>query len=234
MEIKTYTRSDLAEYLKKDTVLEELRKYQEDNDFASQKWLLNIPAKRMIYSDVYENLLHTTDKKILDIGGGFCGLSRILIKNHDYTLVEVFAQDDHSKLKRVESEVGHFWENTDWYDFKPESYDYIIANDIFPNVDQRLGKFIKKFKPYAKKMILTLTCYDQKSVVADITEKSFRFLYDKLRRVNGDKITFTRAPSTIETNLILRESLGVDAPVLKPGDSSLFENGRLVHKIILT
>jgi hypothetical protein len=40
-------------------------------------------------------------------------------------------------------------------------YDCIIANDLFPNVDQRLEMFLEKFLPRCKKMRLSLTFFDK-------------------------------------------------------------------------
>lgn len=230
--MRPYAQKDLDEYLKDDWVLKELQKYPEDNIFISQKWLFDIPAKRMIYADVYEEFLKTKGKRILDIGGGFCSLSRKLIENHSYTLVDVMTAGNGEKLKDIEKEIGrNFWQNKDWDEFETEeSYDLIIANDIFPNVDQRLGKFLRKFKGKAKRTILTITCYDQKSWLADWTEKLMSFTYNKIKRVNGDKIIFVRAPSTDKTSGILKENL-TNPPVLEKDGKSIFKNGRAVYKI---
>ena len=48
----------------------------------------------------------------------------------------------------------------DWFDLKDENYDIIIANDIFPNVDQRLAMFLKFFLPRCKSMRLSLAWYN--------------------------------------------------------------------------
>lgn len=231
--MKPYSQKDLDKYLDNDWVLEEIKKNSQDDIFISQKWMKEIPAKRMIYADVYEELLKTNGKKILDVGGGFCGLSRKLIENHNYTLIDIMTAGSGEKLRSVEKETGkNFWQNKDWDEFEPEgNYDLIIANDIFPNVDQRLGKFLRKYKGRARKMILTLTCYDQKSRLADWTEKVMTLVYNRVKRTNGDKIIFVRAPSTEETNKILVENLGEKALMLEKGGGSIFKNGRTVCKL---
>lgn len=228
-----YNKKDLNEYLKNDWVLKELKKYPQDNVFVSQKWLFEIPAKRMIYADVYKELLKTKGLKILDIGGGFCGLSRKLIENHDYILVDIMTAGNGEWLKDVEKEINKkFWQNMDWDEFdEKESFDLIIANDIFPNVDQRLGKFLRKFNGRAKKIILAITCYDQKSLLADWSERIITFVYNKIRRVNGDRIVFIKAPTTKETNEILKTNLGANAPILEENKESIFKNGRIVYKM---
>ena len=110
--ISAYSKQDLENYLKDDWILREIKKYPEDDIFMSQKWLFDIPAKRMIYADVYGDLLKTKGKKILDIAGGFCGFSRKLLTNHDYTLVDIMTAGCGEKLKEIEKEAGKsFWQN---------------------------------------------------------------------------------------------------------------------------
>jgi len=231
--MKPYSQKNLNEYLKDDWVLKELQKYPKDDVFISQKWMKEIPAKRMIYADVYGELLKTKGKKILDVGGGFCGLSRKLFENHDYTLVDIMTAGNGEKLRNIEKEVRRdFWHNTDWDEFEvKEVYDLIIANDIFPNVDQRLGKFLRRFKNKARGTIITITCYDQKNRLVDLVERVIAYAYNKIKRVNGDKIIFIKCPGTNETNKILKENLDGSAPSLEKGGESIFKNGRTVYKI---
>lgn len=214
--MKIYTKKDLDEYLKNDYILEKLKSYKEFDDFTSQQWLLDMPAKRMIYHDIYGDLLAKKNKKILDVGGGFCGLSKILMENHKYTLVDTMVHDDHDKIRATESQGDPFWANIDWYEFEPTGeYDYIIANDLFPNVDQRLNLFIKKFKPFAKKMIMTLTYYDND-----------RFY--KVKRLDADEVLTIQPWNSAITSMMLGERLP-DAS----GELPLFNNGRYVYKKIL-
>jgi cell fate (sporulation/competence/biofilm development) regulator YmcA (YheA/YmcA/DUF963 family) len=217
--MKMYTKKDLEEYLKNDFILSELGKYPEDATCTSHTWLLDLPEKRIIYADVYGDLLKTSGKKILDIGGAFCGLSRELVKNHQYTVVDIMAHDDHEALKQTENTIGNFWVNADWNDFVPDdTYDYIIANDLFPNVDQRLEAFVNKFKSHAKKMILTLTAYDK--------ERSY-----KVKRVDADEILFIR-PWDSEILSIVLKKLSLDSDVVKESErESIFKNGRIVYKL---
>ena len=48
----------------------------------------------------------------------------------------------------------------DWLDLEDTDYDLVIANDLFPNVDQRLEMFLDKFLPRSKKVSLSLTVYE--------------------------------------------------------------------------
>jgi len=52
-------------------------------------------------------------------------------------------------------------DGVDWYDCQPKDYDVIIANDLFPNVDQRLELFLEKYLPHCKEMRLSLTYFDE-------------------------------------------------------------------------
>jgi hypothetical protein len=67
------------------------------------------------------------------------------------------------------------YSGVDWYDFQPADYDIIIANDLFPNVDQRLELFLAKYLPHCKEMRLSLTYFD--------APKWYR-----ARRTDGDEI----------------------------------------------
>src|SRR3990167_2177603 len=108
--IKPYNKAKLTKYLQDDFVLRALSEYSQDTNFASQRWLENIPAKRFIYADVYGELLQDKGKKILDIGGGFCGLSRRLIQQHEYTLVDPLHHDKPHIIKQIENKLVKFWQ----------------------------------------------------------------------------------------------------------------------------
>ncbi len=195
--MKFYTKKDLENYLKNDWILKELSKYPQDDNYLSQKWLLDMPEKRMIYADVYGELLNSEGKKVLDIGGGFCGLSRELSKRHDYTVVDII-------------------EGKDWSGYILDGeYDFMIANDLFPNVDQRLKKFLEIYKPHAKKMILTLTCHEG--------DKFYR-----VKRLDVDEVLTVVPWSAAFTSLIIGQDLPTQAP-----EFSVFKNGRTVYRVDL-
>ena len=156
----------LEEYEKRDIILDLIKgqALQEDVGFTSHRWLIESPAKRMIYYHMYGKLLETgcTSMRIIDVGGGYTALSRVLIENHGYTLLDIMAHDSHQALIDLENSLGKgFWVNEDWYRFKPEgNYDLVIANDLFPNVDQRLDQFLKKYLPTCREMRILLTYYN--------------------------------------------------------------------------
>lgn len=63
----------------------------------------------------------------------------------------------------------------DWYDYQPGQYDVIIANDLFPNVDQRLELFLEKYLPRCKEMRLSLAYFDEPK-------------WYRAKRIDGDEI----------------------------------------------
>lgn len=218
MILKPYSNSELEKYLKNDEITLLLKKYSECDVFACQKWLIDMPAKRMIYADVFHELLHIKGKRVLDIGGGYCGISDILAQNHDYTLVDIMAHDKGLFEERVKN-TKIKWIDSDWSDFNPETkYDYIIANDLFPNVDQRLESFIKKFSPFAKKLIVTLTCHESERIY-------------KVKRVDADEYLTMRAWNADITSLVLKSALKREIILEKPQEESIFKNGRSVYKL---
>jgi hypothetical protein len=114
---------------------------------------------------MYGDLLDGTreSQRILDVGGGYCSLTRLLMKRHAYTLLDTIDNDDPGALRAVERSAGkRFWEQEDWSDHKTASrYDVVLANDLFPNVDQRLELFIDTFLPRCREMRISLTYYNR-------------------------------------------------------------------------
>jgi len=155
-----------AEYQEDDVILELLNANCQENDasFVSHKWLVDSLPKRMIYWRLYGDLLQQTAEplQILDVGGGYCSLSRLLLQKHKYTLLDIMVHDDHTDVEALEKSLGEdFWVNSDWYQFDARGYyDLVIANDLFPNVDQRLELFIEKFLPLCREIRLSLTYYN--------------------------------------------------------------------------
>jgi hypothetical protein len=164
--MRCITQRDLDSYLKSDKIAFLLNKYSKPGDeiFASQRWLLDSAPKRMLFEDLYGDLLTDGQKsyRILDVGGGVTGLTRMLAKHHDYHLLDIFAHDHQEALEGLRSEVGRgFWTNGDWYEHMPDmAFDIIIANDLFPNVDQRLRLFLDKALEKCREIRLSLTFYN--------------------------------------------------------------------------
>lgn len=71
--MKTYTQTDLAEYNQNDWILKMLKEntVQEEVEIRTNKWLREMDNKRMIFADVYGDiLLNKKEVRVLDIGGG--------------------------------------------------------------------------------------------------------------------------------------------------------------------
>lgn len=100
----------------------------------------------------------------------------------------------------------------------------VIANDLFPNVDQRLALFIDKLLPYCKEMRLLLTYYN-----------SPRFY--KVKRVDGNEIFYIQAWEGFQTKRFLEKYAeritNPDLDGLLENRPSIFPNGRLVCYVVL-
>ena len=132
---------------------------------AANQWLLSMPWKRSLALCLFGDLLesdHPERKSVLEVGGSLSYFTYQLAARHDYTLLEKVTHEDQADYRQVESETGKsFLQMGDWADFEPESaYDVVIANDLFPNVDQRLYEFVDRFLPIAGELRLTLTYYE--------------------------------------------------------------------------
>ena len=228
--MKLFNIIDLSKYInlnsnEEDPVLLSLlaNETPEDKTFTSHKWLLESPVQRMAYYYMYKDILNSksiTRKNVLDIGGGYCSLTRLLDLNHNYWLVDIMAHDSSSipiYCRLVKD---------DWYDIQMCGYGIIIANGIFPNVDQRLGLFIEKMLPHCKELRLLLTFYNNS-----------RFY--KTKRIDADEILYNSAWNGDQLALILERYKyriegdpwnGVTSEqiheVTHPTTEPLFENGR--------
>jgi len=218
-----YLDKDLKGYMEDDYILDILNESPDCDNFASQRWLKEMPAKRMIYSDLYGKLLNSKGKRILDVGGDFSSLSKILLKNHEYELIDIMVHGGKEDIKEYEKKYGTFWVGTDWYSFNVEKkYDVIICNDLFPNADQRVEFFIEKFKPYCEKLILTLTAYD--------TDRFY-----VVNRVDAEEQLTIKPWDSYQIDMILSrvvEEYNPIGEIIKLKDS-LYSNSRKVYKLIL-
>lgn len=199
-----------------------------DRDFTSHCWLENSLPKRMIYQHMYVDLLRSGIRRlrVLDVGGGFTGLTRPMIANHDYFLLDIMAHDDHDRVRAIEESTGRkFWLNDDWHNWEPDGpFDLVVANDLFPNVDQRLGAFLEKYLPLAKEVRLSLTYYNQPR-------------WYQVKRTDGEEIFHMIAFSGAQTAAALKPFVYViQEPALQELEkdrSSLFPNGRQVCMVVL-
>ncbi len=188
---------------------------------TTDRWLRESAAKRYVYWSLYGDLLSGGGKRVLDIGGGLSALTPSLARQNAYHLVELFAHDASVAAEAMASAVPEFrFTSGDWHDFVPEAdYDVVVANDLFPNVDQRLVSFMRKFLPKVAELRLSLTYYDHpKFYVA--------------RRIQGDEILTMQAWDGAQTYRALCEVLGEAVSAFRTtfhkARPSLFPNGRQV------
>lgn len=164
--MKIYRKSDLEKYLSNDWILALLKENMTpaDEKIRTNQWLLEMDNKRMIYGDLYGDILRgEIDKKtrILDVGGGINALTKLLAMNSDYTLLDFLAHGGDEYLASFSDKYQIKWLNDDWYDATIDTYDIIISNDIFPDVDMRLELFIEKMLPKCKELRILLTWYNE-------------------------------------------------------------------------
>lgn len=84
-------QNKISHYLIDDYVSSWLDQYSvaSDEDLVCQRWLRQTPAKRFVFNEMYGDLL-TGDQplKVLDVGGGLTGMTRVLSTRHDYVLAD--------------------------------------------------------------------------------------------------------------------------------------------------
>lgn len=212
-------------YLANDTVGALMDELSEPGDEAlvCQKWLRDSVPKRLIFERLYGDLLcGPVGRRVLDVGGGLTCFTRLLAERHRYELIDLMAHADVPIVERVEAEGGRpFIHVVDWHDFASDddSYDVVIANDLFPNVDQRLAQFLDKSLPIAREVRLSLTYYPQT-----------RFYMT--RRVDGEELFCMLAWDGEMTARVLEEYADrIEVPdlgLLTMDNVSVYPNGRQV------
>jgi len=210
-------------YLINDFVDGWLNEYSCDADekLVCQRWLRETPAKRFVFNELYGDLLEQQSRlKVLDIGGGMTGLSRVLAHRHDYVLVDLLAHDDTETAGAMMRDTGaDFIRAQDWASYQPETYDLVIANDLFPNVDQRLEMFLQRFLPRTNRLRLSLTYYDNPR-------------YYLTRRVDADEFLCMLAWDGEHLESVLKKYsdniIAANFDVFSHPVSSVYPNGRQV------
>lgn len=210
-------------YLKEDAVSGWLSSYgnPSDEELVCQRWLRQTPAKRFIFNEMYGDLLTGEQSlKVLDVGGGLTGMTRVFSTRHRYILADLLAHDDLNSALAMKEQVGsNFIRAQDWAILGVDAYDLIIANDIFPNVDQRLEIFLQNVLPQTKKMRLSLTYYDAP-----------RFYMT--RRVDADEMLCMLAWNSEHLVSVLKkystQIVGANFEIFAHPEESVYPNGRQV------
>ncbi|MBM3995189.1 MAG: class I SAM-dependent methyltransferase [Planctomycetes bacterium] len=130
----------------------------------SNDWLGQQPWKRVLAFQVFHDLLEpaSPQRRILEVGGGLSAITERLAIQHDYSLIELATHEKEENYRKLEASLGRtFVTLADWSDTPfTAPRDLVIANDLFPNVDQRLYAFIDAAWPMCRELRLTLTYYE--------------------------------------------------------------------------
>lgn len=224
----------LAKYLEDDWIHKLLlaKETEDDKKHRTHLWLKDMDNKRMIFPFLYEEIIKTKQKdnfKVIDIGGGYSVFTKYFIQNCKYTLLDFMAHGEQEYVNALEKETGNkFFYQQDWYDFTIEhDYDLVIANDIFPDVDQRLEIFLDKFLPHCKELRILLTYYNEPK------------FYTTKRVDDTEVLTFLSWDGEI-TGLKLKKYLSrminttqVDLDAMASDNTSIYRNGRQVAFLTL-
>lgn len=222
--VNPVTSPAVRSYLRGDWVREQLREFTDPKSprFSGDAWLLESPAKRYIYNALYGGFFATQGKKILDVGGGMTALMKAVSARHSYTLVDIMTHEEPGLVSRFVKRHKIRWIKKSWHEVRLNKvYDCIIANDLFPNVDQRLDEFFTRYFPLCREMRLSITTY---------TEGKFY----KVKRMDADEILFVKpwTPDDFVSWLSRVSHHHFSLKRLFPADMEVFPNGRLI--VLLT
>lgn len=122
---------------------------------------------------------------------------------------------------------GIKWLERDWYEIEDmDNYDVIVANDIFPDVDQRMELFIDRMLPHCRELRLVVTYYNTP-----------RF-YTTKRTDDSEIMTFLSWDGEI-TAVKLRKYMDrssiseCDLQFMRENKSSIYRNGRQVAYVVI-
>jgi hypothetical protein len=227
--VELVTWADLQNYLASDPIaaMTATLARPADAGLTCQRWLDTSAPKRLVFERLYGDLLRGERRlRVLDVGGGLTSFTRELARRHDYVLVDLLAHDAEHAGAFCEM-FGRFRLHvSDWYAYEPDSdFDIVIANDLFPNVDQRLPLFLARFLPRTREMRLSLTYYETP-----------RFYL--ARRLDGDEVLCMLAWDGALTRAALEPFAGrIRDPSLElltaRENESVYSNGRQVCLITL-
>ena len=221
-------RRDLDAYLADDWIGRLLTDCAREGDeaLACQRWLVETPAKRLIFGELYGDLLGGGGLKVLDVGGGLTSLTRRLAEAHRYELIDFMTHDPPGAVAHLRASLPALVvHEADWseVDFAGP-YDIVLANDLFPNVDQRLGQFLHKALPICGEIRLSLTYYNEPRVY-------------RAKRVGAEEILSVLAWNGPMTRLALEpyegRIYGPDMGVFGAQRDTIFPNWRQICVVTL-
>ena len=189
-----------------------------NTSFLNDKWMLDNPYKLAIFLRIYKDLFeggHT----IYDIGGGISSLSRLLGLKNEYYLVDPLSSvKANGNLEEFISNANIHFLQDDWLKFQDTRFErnsIVIANDIFPNIDQRLPLFLRLAKERKFRFRITLTWY------------SFPKYYE-VKRIDAEEHLMLMQYDEVQLQRVLFDVFpNLDAnEVLTKRNESFFANGR--------
>jgi len=128
-------------------------------DTTQDNWIKKSIEKKYLFNFFYNNkiFLH---KKILDVGSGSALIRKFLIKKNQLDIKSIDFEINFKNNKK--NKIIDF--DNDFFSLKKKGmlekhYDAIFANDIFPNVDNRLEEFILTAKTLSPNLILSITIH---------------------------------------------------------------------------
>ena len=221
-------RAILEEYLRDDPVTAWLDAEHADilEPLTSQRWLRDSAPKRLCFWLLYGDLLSEHRMRVADIGGGLTALTRVLSNPHEFHVVDPIVHDSDALVSLFcASSPRTILHRTDWAVWQWNGqFNLVVANDLFPNVDQRLPAFLSAAVANAKRVRLSLTFYDNARAY-------------QVRRVDADEVMWMLAWDGVRTCDALKpfasriENCRLDSfSDVRP---SVFPNGRQVVTIEL-
>lgn len=228
----TFSQEQLNNYLAHDWILKLITEKETigEETIRTNEWIKDMDNKRLIYSEVYGDLLREkSGKKVLDVGGGYNSLTKVLAENCNYTLLDFLAHGGETYIGENYKKYNINWINSDWYtkEFENDYYDIVVANDIFPDVDQRMELFIDKMLPICKELRLVLTYYNEPK------------FYTAKRVDDKEILTFLSWDGEITSLKLMKyknrlmNTRNEEIEFMKLNRSSIFRNGRQVSYIVL-
>ncbi len=152
----------LETYLRSDPVARLAAEAQPGAAMTSQRWLDETPAKRFIYHELYADCLSPGGPaSLLDVGGGLTALTPLLAAGRRYGLIDPLFHESPESVAAIRQASGGFEHMVaDWHATEAGDWDVIVANDLFPNVDQRLALFLEWAVPKAREVRLSVTFHN--------------------------------------------------------------------------
>lgn len=152
------------EYAKTDWIAKAIKDSKDSHaqNYKSEQWLHGSAAKRAIFHECYGDLLSTSRKRVLDVGGGLSSFTGRFAGEHAYTLVDpLFHHDEDISILKARYPECEFL-TTDWREINnSDRYDIVIANDVFPNVDQGIDQFIKTQMLHCAELRISITWHEK-------------------------------------------------------------------------